>query len=149
MDLVYTNAFSEVLEILFYLSKEEYNRIPKSFLKMIEENCNPDYEFFYYPEKTLDEQKVLKETKIIISLICRDFLVSEDEKKRILEKEKAEMENYERIQNEKYSYDKLFNNNESIKTQEPSKEINNSIAVIENKNYFVRIIEKIKNFLFR
>ena len=90
----YANAFSEVLDILFHLPQEDFEKIPPSFIRKLEENSNPDYEFLYDPDKTLDEQDVLDETKTLIALICKDFLATPEEKQKILEKEKFELEKF-------------------------------------------------------
>ena len=57
-DLKYSDAYSEVLSILQYISLEEYNKIPKSKLKLLEKNYNKNYHFQYNPNKTLQEQNV-------------------------------------------------------------------------------------------
>ena len=55
VDIKYANAFSEVLEIIFNLTDEEYNKIQKDFIKFLDENKNPEYDFYYDPSKTLEE----------------------------------------------------------------------------------------------
>ena len=146
IDIKYANAFSEVSEIIFYLSEEEYNKIPNSFIQMIEENSNPEYEFVYDPNKTLDEQNVSIEAKTIIALICRDFLVSKEEKEEILEREKKEFVEFENEQLEKYNYDDLFKNNKNVETEVKV----DSVDLVEYKKpFFKKIFEKILNFFKR
>ena len=41
-NLEYANAYSEVLEIIKYISEEDYNKIPKSKIKCFEKNANPN-----------------------------------------------------------------------------------------------------------
>ena len=41
----YGNAYAEVYEILSYLDKEEYNKIPKELIEVFEENRNLEYEY--------------------------------------------------------------------------------------------------------
>lgn len=67
ISIEYANAYNEVLEILKYISKEDYNRIPIEQIKLFEANANSNHIFSYNPEKTLDEQNVLKITKGIIA----------------------------------------------------------------------------------
>ena len=59
----YGVAYKEVLEILKYLPKEDYKKIPKSDIKLFETKASKDYYFNYNPDKTLDEQKVSKLAK--------------------------------------------------------------------------------------
>ena len=65
----YANAYSEVLGILKYISREDYEKIPKNRIEVFEVNSNKEYNFDYDPEKTLDEQNVSKRTKAIIGLL--------------------------------------------------------------------------------
>lgn len=144
IDIKYANAFSEILEIVFNLTEQEYKKIPKKFLQFIEENSNPEYEFNYDSSKTLEEQNVLPETKIIIAIICRDFLVDKEEKERIIQKEKKELIDFEMQQREKYNPDKLFKNkydNENV-YQNKIKET----ALVEYKEKF---FTKFKHFIMK
>ena len=45
VSLEYANAYSEVLEILRYVSKEDYNKIPKEKITLFETNSNKEYNF--------------------------------------------------------------------------------------------------------
>ena len=60
----YAIAYSEVLEILKYISKEDYNKIPQEKLNVFKTNASKDYKFKYNPEKTLDEQNVSKKALV-------------------------------------------------------------------------------------
>ena len=57
-NIEYANAYSEVLEILRYVSIDDYNKIPKKQIEFFENNSNKDYDFFYNLYKTLDKQNV-------------------------------------------------------------------------------------------
>ena len=67
-DIQYANAYTEVLDILKYISKEDYEKIPKSKIKVFEENSNKNYNFTYDENKTLDEQNVSEIAKMIIAI---------------------------------------------------------------------------------
>ena len=84
IDLKYANAYSEVLEILKYISKEQYNKIPNELIKVYEENSDKNYYFKYNPEKTLEEQNVLKITKTIIAILFRDYWATDEQKEKKL-----------------------------------------------------------------
>lgn len=43
VNIEYANAYSEVLEILKYVSEEEYNKIPKELIDVYEKNANKLY----------------------------------------------------------------------------------------------------------
>ena len=81
----YANAYTEVLEILKYISKEDFNKIPNDKIKLFETNANSNYNFHYNPEKTLEEQNISKITKGIIALLFKDYWANEKQKKKIIE----------------------------------------------------------------
>ena len=41
----YEKAYTEVLEILKYLPKEEYEKIPEERIEIFKNNCAKDYSF--------------------------------------------------------------------------------------------------------
>ena len=141
----YANAFSEVLEILFCVPEIEYRKLPPKLIQILEENCNPNYEFYYDPEKSLDEQNTLEETKDIIALIYRDYWANEEQKREIIDKEKEELQNIEKQKSEQYSYEKLFQNNRNKKISDTSK---NELIVVKD-SFFTQILKKIKQFFSR
>lgn len=105
----YKNAYTEVLEILKYVSKEELNKIPKEMIKNFVENANSDYYFSYNPERTLDEQAVSKTAKYIIAILFRNYWATQNQKEKILRKEKYDLVKIEHSKKEKYNPDGIFN----------------------------------------
>lgn len=87
----YSNAFTEVYIILSYLNEEEYNKIPKSKLEVIEKNRNKDYIYELDEEKELSEQKMLPETKAILYNFFRDYLSTPEQKAKIVKMQKEEI----------------------------------------------------------
>ena len=86
-DIQYANAYTEVLDILKYISKEDYEKIPKSKIKVFEENCNKNYSFTYDENKTLDEQNVSEITKVIIAILFRDYWATKEQRYVIIKKQ--------------------------------------------------------------
>ena len=89
-NIEYANAYSEVLEILKHISKEDYNKVPKQKIELFETNANKDYVFTYNPGKTLNEQNVSKTAKTIIAILFRDYWATETQKEKIIAKEKCD-----------------------------------------------------------
>ncbi len=110
VDIEYANAYTEVLEILKYISVEDYNKIPKNKIELFQINANNDYHFTYIPEKTLNEQNVSKIAKGIIAILFRDYWATDYQRARILEKENQDREELERQKGEKYNPDNIFKN---------------------------------------
>lgn len=86
-DIQYANAYTEVLDILKYISKEDYEKIPKSKIKVFEENSNKNYSFTYDENKTLDEQNVSEIAKAIIAILFRDYLATKEQRYVIIKKQ--------------------------------------------------------------
>ena len=86
-DIQYAHAYTEVLDILKYISKEDYEKIPKSKIKVFEENSNKNYSFTYDENKTLDEQNVSEIAKAIIAILFRDYWATKEQRYVIIKKQ--------------------------------------------------------------
>lgn len=142
----YANAYSEVLEILKNISKEDYEKVPIEKIDLFENKSNKNYNFQYDTNLTLDEQNVSKKAKAIIAILFRDYWATPEQREKILAKQ-----DYDRIQIEKnkqkqYDVDNIFKNKETkVETVE------NSVAIVEYKesmfsrikNWFKRIFKQI------
>ena len=111
IDIEYANAYSEVLEILKYISKEDYEKIPNSKIELFETNHNKEYIFKYNPNKTLDEQNVSKTAKAIIAILFRDYWATEIQKEKIIAKQNYDRMQLEEKKKEIYNSDNIFKNN--------------------------------------
>ena len=69
----YNDACMEVSTILSFLNIEEYNKIPKDVIEVIERNKNTEYIFEIDEDIELREQNLLKETKAILFNLFRDY----------------------------------------------------------------------------
>ena len=110
----YGVAYKEVLEILKYLPKEDYKKIPKSDIKLFETKASKDYYFNYNPDKTLDEQKVSKLAKGILANLIRDYLVNKKQKEKIISVQKFYREKLEMEKRKKYNTEDIFNNSKNM-----------------------------------
>lgn len=104
----YAIAYSEVLEILKYISSEDYNKIPQEKLNVFKINASKDYKFKYNPQKTLDEQNVSKKAKAIIGLLFRDYWATESQREKIIRKQNYDRMKIEKEKQEKYNPNSIF-----------------------------------------
>lgn len=141
--IAYKNAFSEVLFLINQMHEENKNKISKNFLDFLKENQNNEY----IPTGiSLEDTNSLKrETKIILSIIYRNYFISKQEKEQ---KNKQDIE----LLNEMYSYEKIFQKTfceeekKNNYTKESRKTKKSEIACISNfKNIINTIIKKIKD----
>lgn len=140
----YTNAYSEVLEILKYISKEDYDKIPNSKIELFETNYNKDYIFKYNPNKTLDEQNVSKIAKAIIAILFRDYWATEIQKEKIISKQNYDRMKLEEEKKARYNSDNLFKNNEK-KIIMDNTEKEEELALIETSD--IKWYKKVWRFL--
>ena len=136
-NIEYANAYSEVLEILKNISKEDYEKVPSEKIDLFEKNANKNYNFQYDTNLTLDEQNVSKRTKAIIAILFRDYWATPEQREKILAKQ-----NYDRIQIEKnkqkqYNVDNIFKNKEK-----KAETVENSVSMVEYKESIFSKIKK-------
>lgn len=110
VDINYANAYTEVLEILKYIPKEDYNKIPKNKIELYETYSNKNYNFIYNPDKTLDEQNVSKIAKGVIAILYRDYWANESQREFIIKKQNYDRMKIEELKREKYDPNKIFSN---------------------------------------
>lgn len=82
IDIVYANAYKEVIEVLKYVSKEDYDKIPQDKINLFKKCANENYNFTYDINKTLDEQNVSKKAKTIIAILYRDYWATDEQRKK-------------------------------------------------------------------
>ena len=126
----YSKAFKEVYIILKAMGEDVINMIPKEFIEFLENNMEKNYIFILNDNIPIEYQTFLKETLGIISLIYRDYIISEEERKKMYMEDAEKLKEVEKILDEKYEYNNLFKNKKKeymVNTQE--------IVVYEEKWY--------------
>ena len=144
IDNYYKKGCKEVIEILSYIPKEDYDKIPKEIIKVLENDKDEDYNFKYNPNKTLDEQNVSKQAKTIIAILFRDYWSSEHQRKIIKE---YENDLYKKIENEKkkkYNSNKIFETERQTKIKNIDRASNNVELVEYKESIFKKFIDKLK-----
>ena len=136
----YKIAYSEVLEILKYISKEELNKIPQDMLEMFKTNASNENQFVYNPNKTLQEQNVSEIARTIIAILFRDYWATETQRAKILAKQNYDRE---KIKEEIYNTNNIFQKHD---TNQKQNSMTNEVAMVEYKE---SIFTKIKNWFKR
>ena len=144
-------ALSEVYSIINHLDKNLYKKIPNNFINMIENNRDLKYDVNIDYTKNINEQNLLRETRVILSLIYRDYLCTKEEREKIILKDKKELEQNEQILREKYKIDFEKRNAEKNKKEINFEEISKTQALVEikPKAWYEKLIEKILRFFKR
>ena len=150
-DIQYANAYTEVLDILRYISKEDYEKIPKSKIKVFEENSNKNYSFKYDVDKTLEEQNISEIAKMIIAILCRDYWTTNEQRYIIIKKQREAREEQERQIRERIEQNKKIKE-DSLKVIDVSSDLDldldysrgTNLEIYKEENIFKKIISKIK-----
>lgn len=148
MTETYKQAFTEVLEILSYLSKDNYNKISKELINAIESNRDTDYLYYIDTTKSLEEQEMLEETKAILFNIYIDYLADNNTKQQILNYQNQENIIKEQIKSQNIKINDMFTQKSKTNGDEVKDISYENVALIEVKpktNIFNKIINKIKS----
>ncbi len=144
MSEINKKAVSEVIDILKHSEIEVTQKIPKKFIEFLTKNSDHDYipDIDYSEENW--ENSIEEDAKVLIALIYRDYIMSEEEKEKV----KEEAEKQEQEIREKYNPDNLFKKNlkiENEKSQDDTEqEVQKSLLIIKEEKWYERIINKIK-----
>lgn len=146
---IYHKAFKEFREIIKFFPKNEYKKIPKHFIDFIEENMDNNYEYKVEHIDDFQNQEMLEETRTLLSIVYRDFLASDEEKKQIIESENEELLQEEKLNQEKYDVYTIFEkrNNDKMKMQNDVL-IEKNLVVIKEK-WYIKILNKIRDFFIK
>ena len=150
-DIQYANAYTEVLDILKHISKEDYEKIPKSKIKVFEENCNKNYNFTYDENKTLDEQNVSEITKVIIAILFRDYWATKEQRYIIIKNQQEIKDQKQKELMAKFEQNKNISEKDLKKVNVASDldiDIDyargTNLETYKEENIFKRIISKIR-----
>ena len=134
----YRNAAKEVLEIIKNIDKKELNKIPNKFISFLENVASRDYEPNFEKNKELKELDLMDKTKDILTMIYRNYLC-DDSEKRIYDEilRKNELEYRKNIQN-------ICNSNNIFeKNQEQDIIKETSLVEYKEEKIYLRILRKI------
>ena len=151
-----SKSFSEVYDIINHLEEKKKKKIPKSFIKIIEEQMDKTYKVNIDYSKNINEQVLFRETKVILSLIYRDYIVEKDERKKLLDQENKRIQSLYEINfqkrnqkiKERIAKENLQNNNiENYALNENTLKDNKEELSLLDQNqekWYRKILEKLR-----
>ena len=144
---LYAKAYTEVLEIIRYFSKEEYSKIPSEKIEFYENNKDKEYKFTINPEIDLGEQNISKEANAILITLFKDYFATKKQQEILESLLKQNQEKYEKEKRELYDPNNIFKKSNEEKEQVEYKEnINKELQITEYKETF---FIKFKKFIFK
>ena len=106
-------AYTEVLEILNNISKEEYKKVPKELIELYELKKDKQYKFEITYFEDFENKKILDETKAILAVLFRDYWATEKQREKIILNEKHQINIQEEQKRKEYNPDEIFRNKNS------------------------------------
>ena len=150
-------AFAEVYDIIRHMDKEIIDKIPKKFIKFIYDNRDNSYNVKFDYSKNILEQNMLRDTKVLLSIIYIDYVCSPEKRAELKEKDKEEIIKERKALDEKYKFDfnkineerKNRNSNIEVAVQEAERQVNNKSlpTVVKKDSIFKRIVRIFINFI--
>lgn len=145
-------AYAEIDEILKYMPISYVEKVPMKFRRMFYDCKMDDYDVKIDPNKSLKEQKLIRETIVILAILKYNYWCnSEEEKKRLEQKFKEnDIKSSELYDIAKLTSKKQDNIENSEIQSVPTKENTNNLPIkVENKSWFSKFISKIKSLFKR
>lgn len=140
----YPKAYAEILEILKYLPKEEYEKIPKEKIEFYEANADKNHDFKFDPAREIANQNTLRETNAIIVTLYQDYFANDKQKEVIKSILKLNEKTYQEELRKKYNPEDVFKDKEENAKEEDDNFVKEIIEA-KKESVFKKIINKIKN----
>lgn len=147
----YKKAYTEVIEIIKYFPKEEYDKIPLEKINYYKENMDKNYNFQIDPNIELEKQNISKEANAILVTLFNDYFATDRQKEVLNNLLKQNQQKLEIRKYEEYNPNNLFMQS-TIKQQntETLQENQKEISLVEIKeSFFTKFINFIKNIFKR
>lgn len=139
-----TKAYNEVNAIIKIMPREMQEKIPENLRKTIEFNQDKNYKF-NIDETNIEDIEFLEDTEKILSVLYTDYFASEEERKIILNKEKALELKKEQEKKQKYSNNFSQKNIKECKAQNTYLKEKNLPVEVNNETILIKIKQWLKN----
>lgn len=149
MENITRQAYAEVYDIINHFDKDLHEKIPQSFINMIYQYRDLNYHIHIDYTKTINEQELLRETRVILSLIYRDYLCTKEQREKMILQDKKELEEQEAALREKYQINFEELKNRRARKEEENKEKETALIEVQEEKWYKKIITKILNLFKR
>lgn len=139
----YRCAYKETIMIIDSLEENVKGLIPKEKIEFYKKHMDEEHNFEIDYNKTIAEQNILYPTKCILANLFKEYIANEEDKRKILEKEKEELIEIEKEKRERYNPDDIFKKQSTTSTKEVSTDL---VVKKEKLSIFNRIKNKIIYF---
>ena len=144
----YAVACTEILEILNYISKEDYNKVPKEVIQVLEKNKKDDIVFLYNPWKDINEQRMSETGRVMLASFFRDYWSTPEQRKKIKSFQSNKRNIIEEEKRQRFGSENLFKT-KSVINEELERNKEKSSIIVYRENIFSKILNKIKKLFKR
>lgn len=83
-------AYAEVYQVILHMEKGLQIMIPRKFVQFLRKNMDTQWGRNLDFTKNLNDMDLLQETRVLLSLVYRDFICSPEERMELIKKDKRE-----------------------------------------------------------
>lgn len=83
-------AYAEVYQVILHMEKGLQIMIPRKFIQFLLKNMDTQWGRNLDFAKNLNDMDLLQETRVLLSLVYRDFICSPEERMELIKKDKRE-----------------------------------------------------------
>ena len=153
---IYPDVATELIEIFKFVDEPVLEKIPEKLKEDLKRISNKDHEFTIDKTKSLSEQKMLPQTKELLSGIFIKYCCREGDGNEILVACKENDLKAEEKKREQYNPDKLFESRqekkediETVVKPEEKKQDCFKLVVVENLPWYKKIARSVSRFFRR
>lgn len=133
-------AYSEIYEILNLMEEEYVNKVPQKLRDLFKMEKEDNFSVNINIDKPLENQNLQKDTLTILAILYINYWSESDEEKQELIKFFRDVD---KKNEEFYSTENLFKKQE--KKANLNENTTNLQLIVPKNNFFIKIINKIKN----
>ena len=133
-------AYSEIYEILNLMEEEYVNKVPQKLRDLFKMEKEDNFSVNINIDKPLENQNLQKDTLTILAILYINYWSESDEEKQELIKLFRDVD---KRNEEFYSTENLFKKQE--KKANLNENTTNLQLIVPKNNFFIKIINKIKN----
>ena len=128
-------AFSEVYDIINHMEDDIKKQIPNSFITFIKNNRDLNYNVKIDYSQKITNQKLMHETKVLLSLIYRDYICDEEKRRILIKQDNKTLSEKEKI---------LYKKNRTDFEEEEDNGQENKLIIISKEKWYEKIIGLLK-----
>ena len=139
-------AYAEVLEILKFVPKDDYDKVPNYIIENMQHEKDLAYEYKLTSIDSFENQNLLKETEAILAVFYRDYWASDKQKKKLQEIEFLERKIAEEDKIKKYE-SKVSIKSPKSETNRVNATHETALSKIQEQGFWSKLFKNIKNVI--